>query len=54
MIPWWAEKDAIKQHVLSFQEVGENRKIVIKIKFTPIPDLARLQYLWGLAKASPS
>ena len=37
-----AEKDATKQKVLSFQEIGQNRKIVIKSEFTPL-SLSRLQ-----------
>ena len=31
-----AEKDATKQKVLSFQIVGQKRKMVVKIEFTPL------------------
>ena len=31
-----AEKDTVKQKVVSFQEDGQKRKIVIKIEFTPL------------------
>ena len=31
-----AEKYAVKQKVLSFQEDGKKRKMVIKIEFTPL------------------
>ena len=31
-----AESDATKQKILSFQEVGQKRKIVVKIEFTPL------------------
>ena len=33
-----AEKDAVKQKVLSFQEDGQKRKMVIKSEFTPLLD----------------
>ena len=33
---WQAEKDVTKQKVLSFQEVDQNRKMVIKIELTPL------------------
>ena len=32
------EKDAVKQKVLSFQEDGQKRKMVIKIEFTALSD----------------
>ena len=35
---WQAEKYAIKQEVLSFQEDGQKCKMVLKIEFTPLPD----------------
>ena len=37
MILWTrrVEKDAVKQKVLSFQEDGQKRKMVIKTEFTP-------------------
>ena len=31
-------QDATKQKVLSYQEVGQKRKMVIKIKLTPLSD----------------
>ena len=31
-----AESDATKQKILSLQEVGQKRKIVVKIEFTPL------------------
>ena len=33
---WRAKSDATKQKILSFQEVGQKRKIVVKIEFTPL------------------
>ena len=30
------ESDATKQKILSLQEVGQKRKIVVKIEFTPL------------------
>ena len=33
---WQAEKDVTKQKVLSFQEVDQKRKMVIKIELTPL------------------
>ena len=40
-----AEKDATKQKVMSFQEIGQKRKMVIKIEFNPLLplSLSRLQ-----------
>ena len=31
-----AEKDATKQKVLSFRKIGQKRKMVVKIEFTPL------------------
>ena len=39
----WAEKDAVKQKVLTFQEDGQKRKMVIKIEYNSLTD-DRLQY----------
>ena len=33
-----SQKDAIKQKIVSLQEHGQKRKIVIKIEHTPLPD----------------
>ena len=38
------QKEATNQKVLYFQEVGQKRKMVIKIEFTPL-SLSRLQNL---------
>ena len=32
---WWAEKDAVKEKILSLQEYGQKPKMVIKIQFSP-------------------
>ena len=42
ILPMRRKEDATKQKVLSFQEVGRKRKMVIKIEFTPL-SLFRLQ-----------
>ena len=44
---WRAEKNATKQKVLSFQEVGKKRKMVIKIEFTPLPHRKILPFYKG-------
>ena len=31
-----AESDATKQKILSLQEIGQKRKMVVKIEFTPL------------------
>ena len=36
MILSTSRKNAVKQKVLSFQEDGQKRKMVIKIEFTPL------------------
>ena len=49
---WQAKKDATKQNVLSFQEVSQKRKIVIKIEFTPLADCNILPFLkWDFKKS---
>ena len=37
-----AEKDAIKEKVLSFKDDGQKRKMVVKIEFTSLPDCNKL------------
>ena len=49
MILSTSQKDATKQKVLSFQEVGQNRKMVIKIEFTPL-SLSRVLTLKRILK----
>ena len=43
----WAEKDFIKETILSLQEGGKNAK---KIEFTPLPDSNILPFLKGFKK----
>ena len=43
MILLTSRKYAVKQKVVSFQEVGQKRKMVIKIQFTPLSLLKRVR-----------
>ena len=45
-----AEKDAIKQKVLSFNDDGQKRNMVVKIKFTLLPHCNNLPFFKGFKK----
>ena len=45
-----AEKDVVKKKVLSFQEDGQKRKIVIKVEFTPLSDCKSFSFKKGFIK----
>ena len=44
---WQAEKDAVKQKVISFKDDGQKSKMVVKIEFTPLPPCNILPFFKG-------